>query len=316
MPFAFEHTTLIHLSALAEPKSEAGIPASMRRLFNANLARQWPSIQAFAELFTAFAPASMKSSPCCYGLFSHRINSIAWALYYLDWAPIAQYQSGELNTHDFLDRLIRTDFSFLNDLTFAQFNQYTHVSLQQLYDHREAYVSLSNLQDFDDLTTEDLAKVLLERAWLARMQFDNPSDVQYFFDQNKKNRIYIFANTNEMDLTASLRHLKAIYPQRGWLDKPHIHVPKKPHWGSIFLTKDGSVQLYASYTHHAPQTTVQPATPALLKSILLREDIDVTKTTLISPWQDDRDMAQTLNIQTVLDANTYFQHKSNSPKLN
>ncbi|RUR08876.1 hypothetical protein [Legionella septentrionalis] len=302
-------STIINLSALAEPQKDSSIPANLLNFVNGNLASQWLSIKAFADLYTQYAPSDGMSSLVCCGIFSAPY-SVGWVISKIDWSLISQYKAGKLKTDTFLDKLLDI-FSFLKSYNFPEKLK------KELFDRRDKLSSLNHTSNIKELTSHIVAKALLEEAWLARMQFDATSStkVNYFFNENNKNKIYFVANSNEMDINATMRYLTATYPQTKWLNKQTLeHVLQVPETGlkqGISLTSDDSVVLYVSYAHHAFKTGLvheaNVTTDNLLKMLVEQEKLDISKVSLISQWTKDREMAtEVLKISKVYDAKDYF----------
>jgi hypothetical protein len=301
--------TIINLSALAEPVQDTSIPANMLRYVNENLARQWLSIQAFAKLQSDYAPPSIVSSILCCGMFGMPTYSYGWILNQIDWNLISQYKMGKMKTKEFLNQLLNV-FSFLRDTNFSEEIK------RDLFSDRENLISISDLSVLEALTPEHIALALLERAWLARMQFSEETDrkTQYFFDENTDEPVYIISNSNEMDCRATIKYLKTAYPSLPWLSDQELYsaiqVPNQEINGGIPLTRDSRLKLYVSYTHQAFKTgradETNMTTDNLLRKLVEQEKIDLDQTKLISQWRGDREMAQTLNIREVIDSKTYF----------
>lgn len=302
-------TTIINLSALAEPVKDTSMPAYMLSYLNDNLARQWLSIKAFAKLHADYAPPSCVSSVLCFGMFGMPTYSYGWIVTQIDWRLISHYKVGRINTKDFLNKLLDV-FSFLRDASFSEDLKKT------LFDNRENLTSISDLSSLAELTQELIALALLEQAWLARMQFSEETNrkVQYFFDEHRNDSLYIISNTNEMDCRASINYLRTTYPYIDWLDEEALNtalqVPNNELTTGISLTKDGRFKIYGSYTHRAFKTghadEANMTTDILLEKLVTQEGIDINQATLISQWQGDRNMATTLGIKQVIDSKSYF----------
>lgn len=301
--------TIINFSALAEPVQDTSIPANMLSYVNENLARQWLSIQAFAKLQSDYAPPSIVSSVLCCGMFGMPTYSYGWILSQIDWNLISQYKMGKMKTKEFLNQLLNV-FPFLRDTNFSEEIK------RDLFSDRENLISISDLSGLEALTHEHIALALLERAWLARMQFSEETDrkMQYFFDENTDEPVYIISNSNEMDCRATIKYLKTAYPSLPWLSDQELYsaiqVPNQEINGGIPLTRDSRLKLYVSYTHQAFKTgrsdETKMTTDNLLRKLVEQEKIDLDQTKLISQWRGDREMAKTLNIREVIDSKTYF----------
>ncbi|MCR9191375.1 MAG: hypothetical protein NXI01_01795 [Gammaproteobacteria bacterium] len=301
--------TVINLSALAEPAKDTSIPAHMLSYINDNLARQWLSIKAFAELQANYAPPSFVSSILCCGMFGMPTYSYGWILSQIDWNLISQYKIGKMKTKEFLNNLLNV-FPFLRAVNFS-------VEIKEtLFKNREDLISIRDLSSLEELTHEHVALSLLEQAWLARMQFSEETNrkIQYFFDENPDDPVYIISNSNEMDCSASIKYLHAKFPSLPWRSNQEldlaIQVPDQALNAGIPLTTDGRLKLYASYTHqafktgHADETNM--TTDKLLRKLVEQEEINVDQITLISQWRGDREMAKSLNIKEVIDSKIYF----------
>jgi len=315
------NTIIINLSALAEPQKATSIPARMMGYLNENLARQWLSIAAFANLYTSYAPPSTIPLFSCFGTFSAPIYSVGWVISQINWPLISQYKTGKVTTDNFLGKLLKS-FPFLEETEFS-------VDVKErLFNKQEKLLSLRDVSKPEELTSTSIAKALLEEAWLARMQFDQITDdnVNHFFDREKNNKVYIISNSNEMDVRETIQYLRAMYPSIAWCDPNELskllRVSEEAWEQGIPVTRDGSLKLYLSYTHHAFKTGCADENPmrtdALLQLLIEKEKLDVNQVTLISQWSKDRAMGNQLNIKNILEANAYFPQAAideNSAKL-
>lgn len=302
-------TTIINLSALAEPVQDTSIPANMLSYIDGNLARQWLSIKAFAALHANYAPHSIVTSTLCCGMFGMQAYSCGWILSHIDWNLIVQYKMGKIKTKEFLSTLLN-EFPFLKEKDFSKEFK------ENLFKNKENLISIYDLCNAEELTPEHIALALLEQAWLARMQFPEETDrkVQYFFDENPDEFVYIISNSNEMDCRSTITYLRATYPSLPWLSNHELYsaiqVPSQELSEGIPLTRDGRLKIYVSYTHQAFKIgrvdETNMTTDILLQKLVDQEKIDLAQTKLISQYRGDCDMATTLNIRDVIDSKVYF----------
>ena len=281
----------------------------MLSYLNDNLARQWLSIEALTKLQASYAPPSLVSSLLCCSMFGMPTYSYGWILSQIDWHLISQYKVGKIKTNKFLNELLNI-FRFLRDVNFSLEIK------ENLFKNKENLISIGDLSNLEELTNEHIALALLEQAWLARMQFSQETDrkLQYFFDTNADESIYIISNSNEMDCRATIQYLRTTYPSLPWLSDQELHsaiqVPDQELKAGIPLTVDNRLKLYVSYTHQAFKTgradETNMTTDNLLRKLVEQERIDLDQTTLISQWRGDREMAATLNIKEVIDSKEYF----------
>ncbi len=303
------NTTIINLSALAEPQKDTSMPARMMGYLNESLARQWLSIAAFANLYASYVPPSTMPLSSCFGTFSAPIYSVGWVISQINWPLISQYKTGKMTTDHFLGELLKS-FPFLAETDFSLDVK------ERLFNKQEKLLTLHDVSKLEELTSALIAKALLEEAWLARMQFDQATDsnLNYFFDREKDNNVYIISNSNEMDVRETMQYLRIMYPSIAWCNPNElsklIQIPEEAWEQGIPVTTDGSIKLYLSYTHHAFKTGCADESPmktdALLELLINKEKLDVHQVTLISQWSKDRDMGKKLNIRNILDVKTYF----------
>ena len=303
------NTIIINLSALAEPQKSTSIPARMMGYLNENLARQWLSIAAFANLYASYAPPSTIPLSSCFGTFSAPIYSVGWVISQINWPLISQYKAGKMTTDSFLEELLKS-FPFLTETEFSSDVK------ERLFNKQKKLLSLRDVSNPEKLTSTSIAKALLEEDWLARIQFDQFTDdnVNHFFDREMKNIVYIISNSNEMDIRETIQYLRSIYSSIAWCDPDELsellRVSGEAREQGIPVTKDGLIKLYLSYTHQAFKTGCADEslmrTDALLQLLIEQEKLNVNQVTLISQWSKDRAMGNQLSIENILEANAYF----------
>ena len=283
---------IINLSALIKLRQVPGV----LNFLAPNLAAQWLSIEAFGQLHTRYAPRA----PGLMGSFFN-LSGVPWVVANLNWSLIARYKAGQLTTLKFLDELMDI-CSFLKTASF------TDEVKDKLWLERENLISLRAITAKDALTSHDIARALIEKAWLARIQIEEFSveSAQEFRELFTAREIVFISNSNEMDILAIMNWLRGTFPELSLRDHSELNtVLQVPEQGSqlvqggVPLTQNGSIKLYASYLQKAYKNGVSEeanlTTPSLLEHLIEIEKPSI----LISQYAKDRNVADNHKINAM-----------------
>lgn len=302
---------VINLSALAPPiETDSVIPATLAHIAP-GVKRDWPSIIAFYEL----CKLHPGNPTCCYGIFDDVFNLVWLMKIYNNNTIIPDYKAGKLQTDEFLNRLLDV-FEFLEGVEFGELD----TLVDEIWQFKQASISLRKVNDKSQLTNKLIAKTLLEKAWAARMVFDDTTKarINHFFTEGQNaDSLFIVANSNEIDVWQTLRFLRANHAAIQWLDEAtlaqRITVPDEALAKGIALDQAGKVKLYLSYTHFAfkngevPETGMK--TNNLLALLVETEKLKPSEVTMISQWQGDLTTAAEMRMG-IISAKDYFPAKN------
>ena len=261
-------------------------------------------VDAFVELCDRYSKTGCFS--CCPSLFT-KLSNTAWVMYFYQQnlsTLINPYKLGQINTHQFLEKILRI-FNFLDDDTII----FDKNDRDRIVSNKNNFLSTKGISTLSD---RNIALALLEEAWNAIIEFSDADAVKfdYVLSESKKEPIYLISNTNELNVHKILCLLKQKFPQITFND---VDLSVNSEGNNEFLEVAPNIFLCLSYKTHLFKTTSenkesQATTPSLLRHLVNKLQSDKSNIKVVSQYGKDLEEASRLDIpqSNLFSAESYY----------
>lgn len=262
-------------------------------------------------VIAAFAKMTDEYYQGCFNFHSNffsRSSNYLWVMHQYQrqlQTTIYAYNLGKISTDQFLRDLLEV-FTFLDDQSFVPDAK----QAADLEKNKKNHLTFCAINDGERRTRQQYARGVLEQTWNMALAFHEAdfAKLRKVIEAAGNEKIYLISDTNELHLYHIITHYFGQVLSLSSDTKSYLNPDENE-----FLNLTEQVVLFPSFCAQAFKSAKDYAyndniTPTLLSLLVVKEQLDLTQTVLISHYQKDFDAARVHGFykQNIIDAENYF----------